>query len=345
MMEKKIGIIGVDGEGARFATGQAVKCRTLRKWFIGAYGEDQVLFANIDSAKKHPFRVLGNMMKALKNCVNIIFMPGQNTEIFCPAILALNRLRHRHIHYIVTGGDLAEVIKRRPSLGKQIAQFDGVYVQSVKLRDELRTMGIPKTQYLPNCRDYVPAVTFDHYAGKPLRLCTYSRVTKEKGILDAIEITKKANALIGHQAFTLEVYGKLYDAFEPEFREALKENEGLVSYQGVKKASETVDTLRGCFAILFPTYFECECFAGTALDAYSARIPIIANDWLFNSEVIRSGVDGFIYPFRDNDAAAAQLKALYDDPALYAAIQAGCEESMKRFSTDHVMNEFVKNLT
>ena len=101
----------------------------------------------------------------------------------------------------------------------------------------------------------------------------------------------------------------------------------------------------GCFAILFPTYFECECFAGTALDAFAARIPIIANDWLYNDEAIRSGKDGFIYPFRDNDAAAAQLVRLYENRALYAAIQEGCEESMRRFSTENVMGEFSKRLS
>ena len=342
--KKKIGIIGVAGEGARFATGQAVKCRTLRKWFEGAYGEEQVLFANIDSAKKHPVRVLSNMLRALRSCTNIIFMPGQNIEIFAPVLYLLNRFYRRRVQYIVTGGDLAEVLKRRPSLKKSIASFDGTHVQAVKLMNELREMGIDKAQYLPNCRDYVPAVPSDHWAEEPLRVCTYSRVTKEKGILDAIEICKKANALLGRQVFVLEVYGKLYDAFEAEFREALAANEGLVVYQGVKDSSETAGVLRGCFAILFPTYFECECFAGTALDAFCARIPIIANDWLFNSEAIRDGVDGFIYPFRDNDAAAALLKRLYEDRALYEAIQAGCEQSMRRFSTERVMGDFAKCL-
>ena len=340
---KKIGIIGVEGTGGRFATGQAVKCRTLRKWFCEKYGEDQVLLGNIDSAKRHPLRVLRNMLRVLRQCTNVVFMPGQNIEIFAPAVRALNRLYRRRILYIVTGGDLAEVIKRRKGLGKTIAAFDGVFVQSVKLRDELKQMGIPKAEYLPNCRDYTAAVDIDHYAEKPLRVCTYSRVTKEKGILDAIEICKKANALLGEKVFVLEVYGKMYDAFEPEFRQALSENEGLVTYGGVKDASETWATIHGCFAILFPTYFECECFAGTALDAFSARIPIIANDWLYNSEVIRTGVDGFIYPFRDNDAAAEVLSRLYREPELYAAIQQGCEESMRRFSTDHVMGEFSKN--
>ena len=345
MSKRKIGVIGIAGEGARFATGQAVKCRTLLKWFQERYGEDQVWLANIDSAKKHPLRVLCNMLRALRECENIVFMPGQNIEIFAPVLCLLNLPFKRKVQYIVTGGDLAEVIKRRPSLLKPIASFDGTHVQAVRLRDELRQMGVTRAEYLPNCRDYVPAVPVDHWAEEPLRVCTYSRVTKEKGILDAIEICKKANALLRRKVFVLEVYGKLYVDFEGEFRAALLENEGLVSYQGVKSSSETAAVLQGCFAILFPTYFECECFAGTALDAFAARIPIIANDWLYNDEAIRSGRDGFIYPFRDNAAAAAQLVRLYEDTALYATIQEGCEESMRRFSTESVMGEFAKRMS
>ena len=340
MSRKKLGIIGVAGKGERFATGQAVKIRTLRKWFADRYGEDQVLFANIDSAKKHPFRVLGNIRRALKECENVLFMPGQNIEIFAPVTAIMNRRYRCHIQYIVTGGDLAEVLKRKPSLIKYIAGFDGTHVQSVKLAEELRGLGIPNAAYLPNCRDYVPAVEFDHWKDDPVRVCTYSRVTKDKGILDAIEIVLKANALAGRNLFTLEIYGKMYDSFKPELNEALEKAGGVAKYMGFRDSGHTVETLRSCFAILFPTYFECECFAGTALDAFSARIPIIANDWLYNSEVIDSGKNGFIYPFRDNDKAAGILYELYRNKDLYNYIQQGCEESMERFSTETVMGRF-----
>ena len=340
MEKKKLGIIGVAGSGARFATGQAVKIRTLSKWFADRYGEDQVLFANIDSAKKHPLRVLKNIKMALKNCENVLFMPGQNIEIFAPVTAIMNRKFKSRIQYIVTGGDLAEVLKRKPSLVKYIASFDGTHVQSTTLCEELKGLGVEKAMYLPNCRDYVPAVKFDHWKDMPIRVCTYSRVTKDKGILDAIEIVKKANQLAGKTLFNLEIYGKMYDSFKEELDKALEESGGIAKYMGVRDSSETVDTLRSCFAILFPTYFECECFAGTALDAFSARIPIIANDWLYNSEVINSGKNGFIYPFRDNDVAASQLYKLYTDKELYRHIQEGCEESMKRFSTDAIMEQF-----
>ena len=338
--KKKLGIIGVAGSGERFATGQAVKIRTLRKWFADRYGEDQVVLGNIDSAKKHPFRVLGNIRRTLRDCENVLFMPGQNIEIFAPVTAMMNKRFKTSIQYIVTGGDLAEVLKRKPSLTKYIAGFDGTHVQSVKLRDELIGLGIKNAQYLPNCRDYVPAVEFDHWKDFPVRVCTYSRVTKDKGILDAIEIVKKANALAGKDLFVLEIYGKMYDSFKQELDAALEESGGIAKYMGFRDSSQTVDTLRSCFAILFPTYFECECFAGTALDAFCARIPIIANDWLYNSEVVDDHENGFIYPFRDNDRAACLLYELYTNKDLYNHIQVGCEESMKRFSTETVMGRF-----
>ena len=99
---KKIGIIGVDGIGERFATGQVLKTREFRKWFSNRYGEGQVLFANIDSAKKHPLRVLHNISKALKECENILFMPGQNVGVFAPLTAISNKHYKRRIQFIVT---------------------------------------------------------------------------------------------------------------------------------------------------------------------------------------------------------------------------------------------------
>ena len=164
-------------------------------------------------------------------------------------------------------------------------------------------------------------------------------MTKDKGILDAIEIVQKANSLAGRNLFTLEIYGKMYDSFKLELDAALEKTGGVAKYMGVKESSQTLGILRTCFAILFPTYYKGECFAGTALDAFSARIPIIANDWLYNNEVIDSGENGFIYPFRNNDKAAEILYSLYRDRNLYNHIQKGCEKSMVRFSTDNVIGQ------
>ena len=98
------------------------------------------------------------------------------------------------------------------------------------------------------------------------------------------------------------------------------------------------------FALLFPTYYEGECFAGTVLDAFLSRTPIIANTWKFNSEVIRNKEDGFLYKFRDTDEAAEILVSLYRDPELYKKIQQGCAESAVRFSSDSVLSSLADKM-
>ena len=177
---------------------------------------------------------------------------------------------------------------------------------------------------------------------EPVRVCTYSRVTQTKGIEDAAAIVKKANALLGKNVFFLEVYGGVAPEYKDAFDALCRENGDVMGYMGVKNADEAVSTLKDQFALLFPTYYEGECFAGTVLDAFSSRTPIIANDWKYNGEVIRDGENGFLYPYRDIDAAAERLVALYRDPALYARIRAGCDESARAYASDRVLETLVE---
>jgi glycosyltransferase involved in cell wall biosynthesis len=225
-----------------------------------------------------------------------------------------------------------------------IKTFDGVYVQAWALKKALEDLGLKNVYYMPNCRDYQPIDPPNHFAERPLRICTYSRIVKTKGLTDAMEICELANQKLGETRFVLDIYGKVAPEFQAEFEAACEAHRAVVHYCGVKNADETTTVMRDYFAVLFPTYYEGECFAGTALDAFSARIPIIANDWKYNREAIRDGVDGFIYPFRDNNAAAERLVQLSDSPELYRTMQAECAQSAQRYSTEAVMSEFVKRL-
>jgi glycosyltransferase involved in cell wall biosynthesis len=184
-----------------------------------------------------------------------------------------------------------------------------------------------------------------HFSGElPLKVCTYSRVVESKGIADAAAICKRANELLEDTVFTLEVYGPVAPEYQADFDALCRENAGLMQYCGVKNADEAGQVLQDMFALLFPTYYEGECFAGTALDAFSSRTPILANDWKYNGEVIRDGENGFLYPFRDVEAAAERLARLYREPELYKKIQAGCEESARRYDADTVLEKLAREM-
>lgn len=56
----------------------------------------------------------------------------------------------------------------------------------------------------------------------PLRYCTFSRVTKTKGILDAIKAIHLVNKRAGEKICTLDIYGPIDEAFKDEFWSVVK---------------------------------------------------------------------------------------------------------------------------
>ncbi len=344
----KIGIIGVYGLGSDFTTGQAVKTYTLVNWFTKQYPAEDVQLVNLYQWKKHPFRLFLNILRCVRQCDNIVFLPAQNgTKVLLPLLSTVNRLYKRRTHYIVTGGWLADYLKSSPRMIPFTKSFYGVYVQAHALKASLEGLGLQNAVFLPNCRNAVPApdgALLSKRRERPLRVCTYSRIVESKGLKDAAEICRLANQTLGEPVFFLDMYGKVAPEYQADFDALCKEYADVAQYCGVKNAEETVAVLQPYFALLFPTYYEGECFAGTALDAFCARVPMIANDWKYNGEVIDNEKNGFLYPFRDVNAAADMLVRLYKSENLYQQIMEGCGESAERFDTDRVMGDFARHL-
>lgn len=342
---KTLAVIGVYGTGGDFATGQGVKCRTMVNWLKQRYGEKEVLVVNTYRWKRHPARLFFSALYAVAACRNILLMPAWNgIRVFAPLIAIVNRHFHRRVHYVVTGSELADFMEKQKSLKRYLSEFYGIYAQTPLLQRKLEEKGLANVRCLPNCRDYVESDTLPEKQFPPYRVCTYSRVVKDKGILEAVEICKAANRMIGSRVFTLDVYGKIDPEFKSEFLDACVREKETMRYCGIREAEDAVRIMREHFALLFPTYFYGECFAGTVLEAFQAGIPVIATDWKYNGEVIRDGVDGFLYPCHDNEAAAGRLVSLYHSAELYADICRECRERAKEYSTERVMDRFVSEL-
>ena len=340
---KKTAIVGQYGTGPDYVTGQAVKTWFIANWMKARFGPENVEIVNTYGWKKHPVRLMLSLLHAMASCRNVIILPAQHgVKVFAPLVAGLNRLFRRRIFYVVIGGWLADTLKENKRLRRAVAAFDGVCAETKSLARQLREVGVPHAWYLPNCRSYV------EISGKekqmPLSVCTYSRVIESKGIGDAAVICRKANELLGENVFRLQVYGGIGPEYREDFEALCTKEADVMEYCGVKNGDQALETLQGQFALLFPTYYEGECFAGTVLDAFLSRTPIIANDWKYNKEVIRNGENGFLYPYRDTDQAAEYLAALYRDPELYARIVKGCEKSARRYDSDVVLEHLVKRM-
>lgn len=343
---KKIAVIGVYGVGEDFTTGQAVKCHELIEWMQNKYGSNEIYIVNTYKWKKNPIRLLLNVHKAFMECKNILMLPAQNgIGIFAPLIYYLNKLYNRSVHYIVIGGWLQDVLCKNDRLKKYISSMDGVYVETNEMVEKLSNMNMKNIVYMPNFRKINKTYTGKKISEeKLLRVCTYSRVVEEKGILDAIKIVEKANKIEDKMNFILDIYGKIDEAFEGEFKKTIEKNKKWVTYRGIKSSDEGVETVRNYFALLFPTYYEGEGIAGTLLDALVSGTPSIVNEWKYNAEVIDHGVNGYIYPFRDIDNAALYLIELAKSEVKYLSMSSEAIKKSEKFSTDAIMNEFIKFL-
>ena len=65
---------------------------------------------------------------------------------------------------------------------------------------------------------------------EPYKLCTFSRVMKEKGIEDAIDAVRSVNAHFGRTVYTLDIFGQVDAGYEERFSELKKSFTSKISY-------------------------------------------------------------------------------------------------------------------
>lgn len=159
---------------------------------------------------------------------------------------------------------------------------------------------------------------------EPLPLCTFSRVMREKGIEDAVHAVEALNEYFGRTIYTLDIYGQV-DFSQTEWFDELKNNfPSYVKYGGLVPFDKSVEVLKNYFALLFPTYYEGEGFAGTLIDALAAGVPVIASDWRYNSEIVTNGVTGKIHKAQSERSLKEALMWSYKNQNLWNSMKSNC---------------------
>ena len=191
---------------------------------------------------------------------------------------------------------------------------------------------------MPNCKrtGFSSSLSARHTESH-IPLCIFSRVMKEKGIEDAIEAVKKANGTIGKDVFTLDIYGQVWKGQEEWFASLMDGQPKYIKYKGCVSYNESVKVLETYFALLFPTYYKGECFAGTIIDAFAAGLPVIVSDWHDNRDIIDDGKTGRLFPARDIDSLVGILLEIYQAPASFESMRGNCIEEAKRYQPDKIV--------
>lgn len=343
-MKKKymIGIWGQSGGGGKIADGQAVRTAVITQELKDRYGENQVFFADTYQWRKRLFGFINNCIKLMISCDNILILPADNGfKVFVPLLVFLNLFFQKKLAYIVIGGFLPELLKRTPFYIRLVNKFDSIFVQTQHLKSDLETIGIRNVHILSNLKRLNTRDPGEIILNNSpnIKLCVFSRLNKEKGIEDAIEAIKLTNQKLGGNYVSMDCYGLVPETYKKCFNELLKQNKSLIEYKGIVHYNKTVETLKNYFALLFPTYYYGEGFPGNVVDAYNSGLPIIATNWLYNSDVIKDGVNGILVPIKNPDAICDAILKLYYDRELAVRFGLNNLEAAKEYQPDKVLRE------
>lgn len=336
---KRVCIIGHFGHGENLLNGQTVKTKIVTKEIVKELGKKEVSCIDTHGGVKALISAFRHALIALKYHKNIIIMPAENgLRIFAPLLVLLNLLFHRKLHYVVIGGWLPEFLKKRKKLTKALMSFDGIYVETNTMRKALEAQGFNDVYVMPNFKDLniLKESELVYHHTEPYRLCTFSRVMKEKGIEDAVNAVKTVNEHFGRIVYTLDIYGQV-DSAQTEWFNELKSTFPLyIKYGEFVPFDKSVEVLKNYFAILFPTYYEGEGFAGTLLDAMAAGVPVIASDWRYNPEIVNEKT-GYVYPVHDNHAFVTTLISVGNNSDLLLSKKSDCLKEAEKYRAENVI--------
>lgn len=346
--EKRVCIIGHFGNRQNLLNGQTVKTKILADELVRCFGANEVQRIDTSGRFRALLRAPAMVFRAMRSSENVIILPAQNgVRVFAP-LLALGRglFPGCRIHYAVIGGWLPRLLTGRRRLSKALKRFDGIYVETNTMKRALEALGFDNVYVMPNCKKLAVLSKEDlvYPSGEPYRLCTFSRVMKEKGIEDAVRAVERVNAELGHTAFTLDIYGQV-DAVQTAWFDRLQKSfPPCVRYGGLVPFDRSVEVLKDYFALLFPTLFPTEGIPGTIIDAYAAGVPVVASRWESFSDIMEEGVTGVGYELGSPCGLYDALLWVYKHQEEWQSMKKNCLREAEKYLPENAMRVIKERL-
>ena len=343
-----VAVIGHFAFGKECLDGQTVKTKIVTDELCKHFGKDELLKLDTAGGKitllKAPFQCL----RALKNAKHVIIFPAHNgLRVYAPLLSYFRKFfKNRKLHYVVIGGWLSKLLVKRKSLAKKLQRFDGIYVETNTMKRALEEQGFTNFVVMPNCKalKILKPEELMYPTEEPYKLCTFSRIMKEKGIEDAVNAVKEINEKEGRKVYTLDIYGQI-DSEQSQWFEDLKTKfPEYIKYGGLVNYDKSVDVLKNYFALLFPTHYFTEGIPGTIIDAYAAGLPVISAKWESFSDIIDEGATGFGYEINNVSDLTKRLGNVADNTKCISDLKSNCLEKSRYYLPCSIVKILIEKL-
>ena len=333
-----IGLVGSIGKGKKTSSGQEIRTSILLQSLYDHYGESEIQFVDTGSIEKSKISFVISFIKCLLSCKDIILIVSRNgLKVFLPILYSVTKLFGKRIYNNIIGGNITELIDQNPKYIKYMKGFVVNWVQMPRMVESLNRLGIRNVDLLPNSKPIQIASGDEYELSYPLRFCTFSRISKAKGIELAVEVIQRINREKGYIVATLDIYGVPDAGYEKRLDELIASASNCVNYKGVVKYDKSSIVLSKYFMLLFPTTFVGEGFPGTIIDAYAAGLPVLASDWKFNPDLIKQGITGLLYNHNQEIDLYSNLIKLIEDPKKIVSMRKNCIIEAEKYTPDKVM--------
>lgn len=320
---RKIVFIGPCGGGSVPYHGASFKNRLMVKYLRQLHYEVEVI--DTENWRKD-FRILTTLAIRLMNPGNAAFVvsASRGSAYRFLRLLKLSGVKSP-VHYWVIGGRLAEDVESGRFRASFLRGLDSIIVETPRMKRKLTDLGFANVRVIPNFKELVDFPVIPLSTGPVRRFIFLSRIDREKGcplIFSAARILEE-RGYAGR--FAVDFYGKTEKSYGAEFTRCV-DGSGSVSYKGFLDMTDSSGyrVLAEYDAMLFPTMWESEGFAGTLIDSMVAGLPVIASDWMSVSEIVEDHVTGLLIPPGDADALARAMAEMIDGSHPLALMKQEC---------------------
>ena len=344
---KRVCILGHFAYGQNAANGQTIKTKIVTEELSRRFGEEQIKTIDTCGGIKTIFKSPFQALSALKSAKNIVMLPAHNGVRVYGFLLPLFRRKksNKKLFYVVIGGWLPELVKKRRRLAAKLKKFDGIYVETGTMKVALEALGFNNIRVLPNCKELrvlrEDELVYTNEAA--YSLCTFSRINEKKGIEEAVNAVKAINQKYEKVIYNLDIYGSVDKGQEEWFQSIRETFPSFVQYKGLVDFNKSVDVLKNYFALLFPTRYYTEGVPGTIIDSYASGVPVLSSKWESFSDVVFPDITGYGYEFDDFNDFVSKLDFLCQNAGQVNALKLNCLETAKHYMPQEAMNVLVED--
>ena len=350
---KTIGVIGNWGDSNTIG-GQITKTRELLKAISDKMGYDSKrLLGEWEDSKKITndlyFINVGQQRGVIKLLVEILKLMRQSDYVIIilaskgyfqilPIISLINKLYQKRIYEFVIGGIRYDFLNYGRIKYEQ--KIKKIYVESTYMVKKYNELGLKNVEYMPNFKFFktITEKEIEKRNNSQIRICTFSRIDRCKGIDVAVEIVK--NVVSGNENIFLDVIGPVDSEYQEDFDNLINNVPDNIKYLGAINGSKAVEVLKEYDILLFPTKWKSEGFPGSFIDAMAAGLVILSSERINFKDIICEGVNGFLFNENDIKAFADKIIYLKNNIDILRSMQKNALCEVEKYKTENVLEKF-----